>query len=327
MNSRVVRRLVAVTSVAALGAGASAPGAPASFPGRNGRIAIVTTPGKPLDYKMSTIRPDGSHPRPMRGPKSAGFWSPDGTRFLFEGVCHAKPGCGNTGAPGPNELRTVGPDGRGLRVIHFSFPKSYPGGPTDATWSPTGRRLVYVRYFPDEGGPAALFISSARGTHERLLTTSPISFWPRWSPDGSEIAFITGNSLYALRPDGTGLRTIVACEPPRQGTAPDCVVDGFDWSPDGSQLAVAEQIPRLPVIEQKVFTVDRSGAGLRELRDGSAPFWSPDGKRIGSILRPLDRFGLPDERGGSLQISNADGSGVRTVRKGVFFADWQPLPR
>src|SRR5204863_8378958 len=140
---------------------------------------------------------------------------------------------------------TVGPDGRGLRVIHFrSYPKSYSGGPVFASWSPTGRRLAYTRGVPGEQGATALFVSSARGTHERLLAapSDPLLAAPfdphslfraRWSPDGSELAFIAGASLYAVRPDGSGLRTIVACPPP--GTLMGCAVTGFDWSPDGSQ--------------------------------------------------------------------------------------------
>ena len=304
-----------MTSLAALVALAVAPAALASFPGRNGRIAIQVVRGNSFTT-MSTIRPDGSHLRRMPGVEGPGYWSPDGSRFLFDGVCHAKL-CGYPGEPGPNELRSVEPDGRGLRVIHFpSFPKSYPAGPQFAAWSPTGRRLVYMRSFPEEEGATALFISSARGTHERLLALPSVPhvvLRPRWSPDGSEIAFIDGTSLDTVRPDGTGLRTIVQCRPP-QAPPPDCAVGSFDWSPDGSQLAVAEKFFPLP---EAVFVVDRSGADPRKLRDGDAPFWSPDGKRIGSIV-------LPDK---TLQISNADGSALRTLRTGVFSADWQPLPR
>ena len=58
-----------------------------------------------------------------------------------------------------------------------------------------------------------------------------------WSPDGHEILFIVSerhrdysvNSVYLVRPDGTGLRRLLEDDRPYTVAA---------WSPDGSQIAI-----------------------------------------------------------------------------------------
>jgi hypothetical protein len=54
-------------------------------------------------------------------------------------------------------------------------------------------------------------------------------FWPRWSPRGDLIAFLTGNNMLAVvRPDGSGQRIIS-----NEGRRYD---DAIDWSPDGQWI-------------------------------------------------------------------------------------------
>lgn len=135
---------------------------------------------------------------------------------------------------------------------------------------------------------------------------------PAWSPDGSEIAFAserTGAShLWALRPDGTGLRRITPDEAP--GGCPS-------WSPDSSQLVYWSDVLRI---------INRDGTGMRELPVfGITPAWSPDGTRIAFAGGPAAPYWpyLP----GDIYIINVDGSRLTQVTfddPGQYWLDSHP---
>ncbi|MDQ5808603.1 MAG: hypothetical protein M3320_08010, partial [Actinomycetota bacterium] len=112
---------------------------------------------------------------------------------------------------------------------------------------------------------------------------------PAWSPAGGEIAFTrvtfdlergtAAAALMAIRPDGTGLRTI----------APDAGEPA--WSPDGSRIAFATTRDRNGrtcfhecTPNREVYVIRADGTGERRLTndpaDDHSPTWSPDATRI-----------------------------------------------
>ena len=109
-----------------------------------------------------------------------------------------------------------------------------PGDIGSASWSPDGRRLVFLRIFPMEkqAGPplAALFVADADG-RVRQITHPAVDQSPSAPLNGRWIAFvrhgISGNHSifrrYAIRPDGTGLHLI------HQGGT-------LVWTPQGAPL-------------------------------------------------------------------------------------------
>lgn len=113
--------------------------------------------------------------------------------------------------------------------------------------------------------------------------TGTIAFL-RGPPDASTIS----QSLYVVRPDGSGVRRL---------TPPELPVYKYAWSPDGSQIAFID------ADHGSLWLVHPDGTGLRQLLSGSKQAsvdlsWSPGGKSIaiaslGPNARATTCGGLP----------------------------------
>jgi Tol biopolymer transport system component len=158
------------------------------------------------------------------------------------------------------------------------------------SWSPDGR-FVATRIYPKIDGrirltdsEIALFESYT--FNQVFQTDNETGNWlPNWSPDGSEIAFvseevdledrrkpITGLSIAIVNLDTREERTVVALDK-------DEPFSGLDWSPDGRHLAFAASLGG----ESGIFTISPNGSNLLQLtRDDTDinPSWSPNSTQI-----------------------------------------------
>ena len=117
-------------------------------------------------------------------------------------------------------------------------------------WSPDGTKIVFAGALKENLTSCnlqELYIADADMKHVRQLTSvdgpriserekSELvqpgmalehlhkSSYPRWSPDGNWIAFVSYGGIYRVHPDGSGLTLII-----RNADYPE-------WSPDGSML-------------------------------------------------------------------------------------------
>lgn len=139
---------------------------PASYPDFSpdgGEIAYTyTAPDSSRD--IFATAPDGSGARLVIEDARYPQWSPDGTRILF-----------HSDRAGQYELYTVAPDGTNLQRLTNNDWTDY-----QASWSPEGTHIVYVREGPTFRDPTSLVIMNADGTGARMLGV--IGRHPKWSP-------------------------------------------------------------------------------------------------------------------------------------------------
>jgi dipeptidyl aminopeptidase/acylaminoacyl peptidase len=121
---------------------------------------------------------------------------------------------------------------------------------------------------------------------------------PVWSPDGSRLAFLRGERLFAIDADGGGLVQLT----------PDLLLDVgiIRWSPDGALIAVEHTIDGV----SGVSIVRTDGEGAQRLDIGiedSFPDWRPpDGRQL--LLRSVAPTGVPD-----LYTVDPDGGALRSL--------------
>lgn len=144
-------------------------------------------------------------------------------------------------------------------------------------------KVVFARH-DTISGIYQIYKVNLDGTGLTQLTFDPnllYNDWPRWSPDGSKIAFVRGlgyeiNQITIMDSDGSNIRGI--SNPWYESYKPA-------WSPDGSKLAYSQYIIWTAMPE--IFYADTASIdGSLETRVtylyGTAynPHWSSDGSKI-----------------------------------------------
>jgi TolB protein len=158
-------------------------------------------------------------------------------------------------------------------------------------------------------GDYAIFGAEADGSHPYRLTkekgdsSSPAGLFfqiePHWSPDGKEIAFVSGRDgvghVFVMNADGTGTRRIT-----------DTKMDDSHptWSADGKWLAFSREgaIFRQPVAGGPANRLVKNAVG-----NAADPAYSPDGKYVAYDYR-RPGFSIRE-----VFVTNADGTGARKV--------------
>jgi len=293
--------LVALLAAALTIVGARRQVPPPFGPARNGAI-VVSHDGDIFTVDPATKAATlliGGDPQDF----AAGF-SRDGLKLSFAR------GPADPNGQGGLAIMIAEPDGSNVRQL-----TPFVDGLDWSEWSADSKQIAYLSFKTNtapgltNGAPHAINVVNVDGTGIRTLDVPGDEQFVTWlPPDGREIVFRSapagptepGPRLLAIRPDGTGRRTLTRRSP----------ANGNDFmtpalAPDGSRLSytsngAVSHIHVLDLTSNDDRTLpDPTGGSTNQF--GSA-YFSPDGKSVGYLR------GYPEDRTFQVVVAPVDGS-------------------
>jgi hypothetical protein len=315
------------------------------LPSPDGTLIALYGPGG-----FTVMKRDGSGRRTLRGCLTPRSWSPDSTSVACdtspEGIAIGDPTRGTvTQISRSGEDPVWSPDGRSIAYVDGTLwivsldggrarrigRRAVDGAPA---WSPDSRRLAYAARVVDRDD---LFTIVADGSGDRrVLKNVESGHGLDWSPLGSSIAFsrYSGRShiesVYTVRPDGTGLRRITRSAGGEDSRQPF-------WSRDG-RLLLYERERYKGARDSDLFVARAAGGTGRPL---TGPFPSGGTNEDGHWLagEPLPAAPSRGPATVALRASRtlalglplaqvaADGARAAVTTGGCPIVVWEPIAR
>jgi len=211
----------------------------------------------------------------------------------------------------------------------------------EPAWSPDGSQIAFTS---DRGGNDDIYVMNSNGTNIRQLTSNPFAalflnsgnaadFAPAWSPNGKQIAFVSGHNNSSITYVDTDIFIMDANGQnvtEWKGSRPYAADKYPEWSPDGCCIIFTSS-PITASGETGVSNIylgsknpgseaDITNLTLVDAMD-SDPSWSPDGTRVAFSSYKDDNW--------HIYVMNKDGSGMVQITFGQgseaeISPEWSP---
>jgi eukaryotic-like serine/threonine-protein kinase len=188
-----------------------------------------------------------------------------------------------------------------------------------------GGGLGQIAFASARSGVPQIYLSNIDGTGLLQLTEIAAgACQPSWSPDGSQVVFIspclrradsfenayTDTSLFLINADGTGFKQLTN-------------VPGADfepaWSPDGQRIAFTS----IRDGNKQIYSLDVDSLAVTRLTnldvniEHSQPAWAPDGKQIAYMVKRVGTYQV-------WVMSDTGQENLQLVRSGQSLWDYAP---
>ena len=271
---------------------------PIAFVDANGRIALMRPDGSGVQQITTGHERDPYVARYGSSQDSNPQWTPGGHAIYFL----------RRYSEAVYSLCSVSPTGSGFRVAVRNFPSG------EFAISPSGTQVAFT-------AGNGVFVSGIDGSSQHRIVRFPgfpYGTSVTWSPNGKEIAFVSGSQELWVAELSGDLRVW-------RVTRAGAHVSFATWDPTGAVIAytLMKVNSNGALDSSQVWTIRSDGSGARRVTDGhgywTSTAWSPGGSHL--LLGRLDSK-LRDD---GLAIINADGSGLQVISKGAQsgFASWR----
>ncbi len=235
-------------------------------------------------------------------------WSPDSQHIAFVGVT-------NQGTMREAAIYAAAASG-GNRATIFDSQTEIP---FYLYWAPDSQQIGFLAQSDND---MSLMLGSFNGKTKARKLESGAPFYWAWSPDSRTLLMHIGGSirdsssaeLALLGRDSTTAPQVLKFEPASFQTP--------HYSPDGSKILFAATTSSA---DDALFLADSNGSHARAIasyQGGIAFAWSPDGKKIASLVTP-NAAGLPYY--GPVWVSDANGSNrVKLIDEDALAFYWSP---
>jgi TolB protein len=279
--------------------------APASFPGKNGRLAIQSDRGTEGN-QIFTVNPGGGGIQQLTHTSNyvtLPAFSRSGDRIAFTEIV-------DDGSQRAGDIFVMRSDGSHQRNLTKD-----PSSDYSPSFSPDSKKILFES---DGTGNDQIYLMNADGTHQhRIIRSSHDDDDPVFFPSGRKIAFTRyaggSSEIFTARLDGTHQRQLT--DNSRLDYYPDV-------SPNGKLIAfnedVSDQNPELFVMQSDGSHKQRLTHSSQR-REFDATF-SPNSRQIAFDSAPTGQSGDYD-----VFAMRADGTHVHTVLDGPssdYVADW-----
>jgi TolB protein len=257
----------------------------------------------PQATEICTINADGSDLLQLTDDQmhdGLPVWSPDGQIIAYI-----------SGSEEENTINIVNEDDSQLRRLIENLNVWWE----KPAWSPDGKSICFAAEDPLESNKGTnLYVATLEGKDVRALTAlSGDELEPRWSPDGTLLAFVWFPGGYIGPWSASAAIQITDLE----GTSHK-VVDGFveisglTWSPDGTQMAFWARSSADCLYDcEEVYVADISSNSIEclteryEIAETRQTVWSPDGEKIAFTARAPE--------GVAIYVTAPNGGGLSRV--------------